>query len=87
MLAALSHLYGLAAMAFKLTISVKPNARRAKIEKRSATEYVVWVSAPAREGRANDAVVAMLAEHFAVPKSSLRIVRGERAKRKTVEIA
>ena len=74
-------------MAIKLTISVKPNARHAKIEKRSATEYVVWVRAPAREGQANDAVVTLLAKHFAVPKSSLRIVRGEKTRRKIVEIA
>jgi len=74
-------------MAVKISVSVKPNARHEKVEKLSATEYVVWVGAPAREGQANDAVVALLAKHFAVPRSSLRILRGERAKRKIVEIA
>jgi uncharacterized protein (TIGR00251 family) len=74
-------------MAVKLSVSVKPSARQEKVDQLSAAEYVVWVRAPAREGRANEAVVALLAKHLAVPKSSLRVVRGEKARKKIIEIA
>lgn len=70
-----------------LSVSVKPRARQEKVDKLSEAEYVVWVRAPAHEGRANEAVIALLAKHLAVPKSSLRIVRGEKTRRKIIEIA
>lgn len=49
-------------------------------------EYSVSVRAPAREGKANEAVVELLAEHFSVPKSSIRIVRGDTARKKLIEV-
>jgi uncharacterized protein (TIGR00251 family) len=67
-------------------VNVKPNARQESIEKISASEYTVRVRAPAREGQANEAVIALLAERFSRPKSSVRIVRGEKSKRKLVQI-
>lgn len=73
-------------MALKIWLSVKPQARQEKVEKLSEGEYRVSVRAAAREGKANEAVIELLAEHFSVPKSSLRIVRGEKSKRKLVEI-
>jgi hypothetical protein len=47
----------------------------------------VKVTAPPVEGRANEAVVELLAEGLRVPKSSIRIVAGERAPLKTLEVA
>ena len=44
------------------------------------------VAAPATEGRANDALVELLAVAFGVPRSAVRIVRGHRSRRKLVEI-
>jgi len=45
------------------------------------------VAAPPREGQANAAVVAALAEHFGVPRSQVRIIRGAGSRHKIVEIA
>jgi uncharacterized protein (TIGR00251 family) len=56
------------------------------IEAISETEYDVRVRAPAREGRANQALLEQLAEYFKVPKSTLRILRGEKGRRKLVRI-
>ena len=49
-------------------------------------EYSVSVRAPAREGKANEAVIELLAKHFFVPKSFVKIIRGQTARRKLVEI-
>jgi uncharacterized protein YggU (UPF0235/DUF167 family) len=38
------------------------------------------------EGQANQAVVALLAEWLGVPRSSVRLVRGARARLKVVEV-
>jgi len=47
---------------------------------------VVRVTAPAVEGRANDAAVRALARAFAVPLADVRIVSGHSARTKLVEI-
>jgi uncharacterized protein YggU (UPF0235/DUF167 family) len=47
----------------------------------------VRVAAPPERGKANDAVLALLAETLAVPRSSLAIVSGEGSRDKVVELA
>ena len=47
---------------------------------------IVRVTAPPVDSAANDAVVALLAARFGVPKRAVRIVSGERARNKTVEV-
>jgi uncharacterized protein (TIGR00251 family) len=73
-------------MARKFLVTVKPNARHASVEKISEAEFLVTVRAPAQEGAANRAVIEALAEFLAVPKSTVRIVRGRSARKKLVEI-
>jgi len=52
------------------------------------SEYLkVRVSAPPEDGKANAALIALLAKAFAMPKSAIRIVRGETARIKTIAIA
>ena len=70
----------------KIWITVKPQAKREEVKKITDGEYSVSVRATAREGRANGAVIELLANHFSVPKSSIKIVRGPAARKKLVEI-
>jgi uncharacterized protein (TIGR00251 family) len=74
-------------MAFKIEVIVKPNAKKSEITKISETEYRVAVKAPAQEGKANRAVIDLIAESFSVPKSSVTIVRGHSVRKKLIEIA
>ena len=74
-------------MARRISLTVKANARGSGVEKISDAEYSVTVRAPARDGAANRAVIEALAEFLAIPKSTLRIVRGHGARKKLVEIA
>jgi uncharacterized protein (TIGR00251 family) len=45
------------------------------------------VSAPPEDGKANSALVALLAKALGVPKSTIRIAGGEHARLKTIEIS
>jgi uncharacterized protein len=44
------------------------------------------VTAPAESGRANEAVVRLLAEMFGVPRSSVRLLSGHSGRDKVVEL-
>jgi uncharacterized protein (TIGR00251 family) len=70
----------------KIWVSVKPQAKKTAVKKVSEGEYVALVQAPAREGKANEALIELLATYFSVPKSSVRLIRGEGSRRKLVEI-
>jgi uncharacterized protein (TIGR00251 family) len=71
----------------RLTVSVRPGCRTEGIEERPGGPLFVRVRAPAKEGRANEAVVALVARHFGVPRSAVTIVRGLRGRTKLLEIA
>lgn len=70
----------------KIWVTVKPQAKNEEVRKIAEGEYVALVRAPAREGEANEALIALLADHFSVPKSSVKIIRGQRSRKKLVEI-
>ena len=69
----------------KIQVKVSANAKVEEVVK-VENGYNVRVKAPAKEGKANKAVIKALAEHFKVPQSSIRIVSGLNGKNKVVEI-
>jgi uncharacterized protein (TIGR00251 family) len=71
----------------KIEVRVRPGAKRAAVETQANGALLVRVKEPAIEGRANEAVIEAIAEHFAVPKSSVTILRGHSNRNKLVEIA
>jgi len=70
----------------KIWVLVKPHSKTGEVRKISEGVYSASVAAPPREGKANQALIDLLADHFSVPKSSVRIVQGQTGKRKLVEI-
>ena len=73
----------------ELDIRVHSRASRNAIEvegERSELKIIVRVTAAPEGGKANDAVVALLAKRLQVPKSSIRIVRGHKSRDKRVSI-
>ena len=46
----------------------------------------VWLRAEAKEGKANKALIELLADYYEVSKSLVRIVSGLKVKNKIVEI-
>jgi hypothetical protein len=70
-----------------VAVRVIPRARRRAVEPQPGGGLLVRVAEPPEDGRANDAVIEALAEHFGVRRSAVRIIRGGTARRKVVEIA
>jgi hypothetical protein len=48
--------------------------------------YLVKVKEPPKEGRANQAVVKLLAAHFAVSQTQVKILSGFRSRNKVIEV-
>lgn len=67
-------------------VRVIPRARQNKVTVDSdGTVRVHTVAAPA-DGQANDAVIKMLAKYYDVPKTSIKIIRGQTSRDKVIEI-
>lgn len=67
-------------------MTVKPSAKREEVKKIADGEYMASVHAPASEGKANQALIELLADYLSVPKSAVKIIRGETSRKKLVEI-
>jgi uncharacterized protein (TIGR00251 family) len=70
-----------------IDIAVKPRSSREGVGPAQVDRLVVAVNAPPVEGKANEAVVRVLASTFGVPRSAVTIVRGETGRKKTIRIA
>ncbi len=73
-------------MARKFWVTVKPLAKKEIVMRRSDNELAVSVRAPARDGLANARLIELLAEHFQTAKSHIRILRGQSARKKLLEV-
>lgn len=73
--------------AVTVDIQVKPRSSRESVGPAQGDRLCVAVNAPPVDGKANQAVVRVLAEAFGVARSAVSIVRGETGKKKTVRIA
>ncbi|MBI2589553.1 DUF167 domain-containing protein [Candidatus Berkelbacteria bacterium] len=70
----------------KLTVRVKPGSRANSVEELPDGSYRVAVTALPEKGQANRALIELLAHHFKVPKFAVRILAGQSARTKVVEI-
>lgn len=71
----------------KIFVRVKPNSSKNVVEQIDATHYLVSTTAPPVQGKANAAVIELLADHLHLAKSLLSIKRGANTKQKTIEIS
>ena len=69
-----------------LNVKVVPGASRSRVAGRYADGVKVQVSAPPERGKANDAVLDVLAQWLGVRPSQLCIAKGHTQPRKTVAI-
>ena len=69
-----------------ISVLVKPNARKDLVVLREDGVYLVHVSVPPVEGRANEKLVEVLAAHFGCAKRSVQILKGARGRHKIVQI-
>lgn len=69
-----------------LSLKVKPNAREARLEEQSDGSWLAAVKAQPVEGKANEAVIALVAAHFGVSKSKVSIKSGAASRTKRVVV-
>ncbi|MEQ8231246.1 MAG: DUF167 family protein [Gammaproteobacteria bacterium] len=69
-----------------LTVKAKPNARQAGVDGVHDDAVRIAIQAPAREARANEALLAYLAAAFAVPRRRVVLERGARGRDKRLRI-
>lgn len=70
----------------RIYVKVKPNASSNEIKKLSKEELEVRLTASPEKGKANAALVNLLAKYFEVSKSSVKIVGGKSSRNKMVDI-
>ena len=73
-------------MARRISVIVKPNSKSVAITQISANEFRATVREPARAGKANLALIDLLARHFRLPKSNITLVRGQASRRKIIDL-
>ncbi|HEY2013672.1 MAG TPA: DUF167 domain-containing protein [Bryobacteraceae bacterium] len=70
----------------RLTVKVHPRAKRSGITGRLGDAWKLDLAAPPVDGKANEECVRFFAERAGVPRSRVRIVKGETSRLKVVEI-
>ncbi len=68
-----------------VNVRVVPRAKQTKVVE-EAGRLKVYLTAPPVEGKANEALIEALAEHFGVKKRQVRLVRGEKGRDKIIEV-
>lgn len=71
----------------RLQIKVAPKAARNAVNGWMADTLKVSVTTAPEKGKANQAVIGLLADALRLPKSALRVVRGETSTQKLIEIS
>jgi uncharacterized protein len=70
----------------RVRLRVSAGSRKTELAGRHGDGWKVHVSAPPEGGRANDAVLVLLAERVGLPRRALSIVSGHKARDKVVEM-
>jgi uncharacterized protein len=70
-----------------VTVRVKPGSRKGPlVETADDGDLTIYVREPAVDGKANDAVIRLLAEHLGVARSQLTLASGATSRLKRFRI-
>ncbi|NPA54110.1 MAG: DUF167 domain-containing protein [Aquificae bacterium] len=70
----------------KITVRVKPNAKKNEVRKINDFYYEIKVSVAPEKGKANKKVIELLSKELKIPKSKINLIRGETSREKIFEI-
>jgi uncharacterized protein (TIGR00251 family) len=69
----------------RIHVRIIPNAGKNSIVQEEG-RLKIKVTAPAIDGKANKALIELLADHFKVRKSAINIIKGDKGRDKIIEI-
>ena len=69
-----------------VNIKISPNSKKNEIIK-TENETKIKISAQPIDGKANKSLIEFLSKHFKIPKTSIKILKGETSKEKTILFA
>jgi uncharacterized protein (TIGR00251 family) len=69
-----------------ISVIAHPNAKKERIEKDLLGTLHVYVHAPPLEGKANKAIIELLAEYFNIKKGNIILLSGEKSKNKVFAV-
>lgn len=72
--------------ACQIAVRVQPRSRREDLQVVEGGKLKAWITVPPEDGRANEALVALLARKLEIPRSSIQIVKGFRSRDKVLAI-
>jgi uncharacterized protein (TIGR00251 family) len=67
-------------------VKVTPQSRESVVEELANNRLKVFLTAPAREGKANKVLITLLSKYFGVPKSAVMILSGVTNRNKKIGI-
>lgn len=70
----------------EIEVKVIPNAKR-NIISPEGQRYKIHLNAPAVDGKANEALIRFLAEHYQVRKNQIEITKGLKSRHKVIIIS
>ena len=70
----------------RLRLRVSPGASTTALAGQHGDAWKIRVAAPPEDGKANEAVLRLLAERLELPRSSVRLVSGTSGRDKIVEL-
>ena len=70
----------------KLLVKVKPNARENSIRQFQDGTWIAEVKAPPKDGKANRALIKVIAKQFNVTKSQVSIKRDKSGRTKLIQL-
>lgn len=59
-----------------IKVKVHAGEKKNKLVQKAPDAFELWVKAPAEQGRANEAVRALLAQHLNLPENKLSLIKG-----------
>jgi uncharacterized protein (TIGR00251 family) len=71
----------------RIRAKVIPRAKHNSVECIKEGEYRVRLTAPTVDEKANRMLIKLLAQHFAVAQSLVRVISGEKNRQKIVEVS
>ncbi len=70
----------------QIKVKVKPNSKKNEIKEIEKNYYEIRVTVIPEKGKANKKVIELLSKYLKVPKSKIKLIRGETSREKVFEI-